>query len=111
MGLRYFKLHLFNMKNVFLAHITLPEIFTPKFYSLIPSQRALVNQLLEKRIILSYSLDMERKHLWVFLEAENDQGVMDILSTFPIIGEVKVDIHELAFFDNAPVHLPELIMN
>jgi len=99
------------MKDVYLVHITLPDVFTQKFYSFIPDQRIIINKLLEKRTVLSYSLDMERKNMWVFIEAVSEQEVMDILSTFPIIKDVKVNIHELAFFDNAPIHLPELIMN
>jgi hypothetical protein len=61
--------------------------------------------------ILNYALDMERSHLWVTMQAKNQEAVMDILSTFPIIKEVKVEIFELAFFDSAPMGLPELIMN
>lgn len=54
---------------------------------------------------------MNRQNLWVTLKAKNQLEVMDILSTFPIIKEVKVDIFELAFFDTAPIGLPNLIMN
>jgi hypothetical protein len=36
---------------------------------------------------------------------------MDVLSTFPIIKEVKVDVFELAFYDTAPAGIHELIMN
>ena len=54
---------------------------------------------------------MERENIWVYLEAISEQDVMDILSTFPIIKEVKVNIHELAFYNSAPVSLPDLILN
>lgn len=36
------------MKDVYLVHITLPEIFTPKFYSLIPAHRLIINDLMDK---------------------------------------------------------------
>src|SRR5688572_10725541 len=104
-----FSLNLKLMKGAFLVHITLPDFFTQKFYELIPKQREVINDLLEKRIVLSYSLDMERKNSWVFLEAEDENEAMDILSTFPIIKLVKIDIHELAFHNAAPVALPDLI--
>ena len=78
---------------------------------LIPKQRSLINDLLEKNVIRSYSLDMERHNVWVFIDAKSEQEVMDILSLFPIIKEVKIHIHELAFYDSAPIGLPELIMN
>lgn len=99
------------MKDVFLVHITLPDFFSQKFYGLIPKQRILINELLENRTIRSYSMDMDRKNLMVYIEAVSEQQVMDILATFPIIKHVKVNIHELAFFDAAPVSLPNLSLN
>ena len=71
----------------------------------------IVNQLMEERVILNYALDMERSHLWVTMQAKDQEAIMDILATFPIIKDVKVEIFELAFFDSAPMGLPELIMN
>lgn len=99
------------MKNTYLVHLTLPEIFTPKFIALIPSQRKLINELLDKGVIRSYSLDMERHNIWAFIDASSEQEVMDIISNFSIIKEVKTTIHELAFYDTAHHGLPELIMN
>lgn len=54
---------------------------------------------------------MERKNVWAFIEARSENELMDILATFPIIKYVRIDIHELAFYDSAPVGLPDLIMN
>ncbi|MCA6437983.1 MAG: hypothetical protein ACK5QC_16685 [Bacteroidota bacterium] len=99
------------MKDVFLVNLKLPESFTKELYNLIPEQRAVVNQLLDNRVVLSYSLDMDRKNVWAYIEAVSEQEVMDILSTFPIIKYVKTTIHELAFYDTAPVGMPELILN
>ena len=99
------------MKDIFLVHITLPDVFSKKFYDTIPKQRAHINSLLEKQIVLSYSLDMERKNVWVFVHADSETEVMDLLSAFPIIKDVKVSIHELAFHDASHKALPDLIMN
>lgn len=52
------------MKDVFLVNLKLPESFTKELYNLIPEQRAVVNQLLDSRIVLSYSLDMDRKKMF-----------------------------------------------
>ncbi len=100
-----------QLLDTFQIHITLPDVFTRRFAALIPQQRERVNQLLEKNVILNYALDMERSNLWVTIQAKDQEEVMDILATFPIIKDVKVDIFELAFFDSAPKGLPELIMN
>jgi len=97
--------------DTFQVHIKLPEIFTKRFVSFIPQQRQLVTELLEKRIILNYALSMDRSNLWVTIQAKNQLAVMDILATFPIINDVKVEIFELAFFDSAHIGMPEIIMN
>ena len=97
--------------DTFQVHITLPDVFTRRFASLIPQQRERVNQLLQDRVILNYALDIDRSHLWVTMQAKDQQTIMDVLATFPIIKDVKVEIFELAFFDSAPMGLPELIMN
>jgi type VI protein secretion system component Hcp len=99
------------MKDAFLVHITLPDVFTQKFYSLIPEQKDHINSLLEKQIVLSYSMDMERKNVWIYIQAYNEQEVMELLSAFPIIREVKVTVHELAFHSTANKAMPDLIMN
>lgn len=97
--------------ETFQVHIILPDFFSKRFASLIPAQRERVTQLMEARVILNYALDMERANLWITMQARTQTEIMDILATFPIIKFVKVEIFELAFFDSAPMGLPELIMN
>ena len=99
------------MSEVYLVHMTLPEVFTTEIYELLPQQRALIGSLMEQRVILSYSLDMARKNVWAFIEARNQRHLKKILATFPIIAHVGINIHELAYHDAAPVALPDLIMN
>jgi muconolactone delta-isomerase len=99
------------MKDVYLVHITLPDVFTPRFYDLLSRQKNLMNKLLEERIVLSYSLDMVRKNVWLFIQGDSQQEVHNLLRKLPIIDEVSMEIHELAFHDAAPVSLPDLIMN
>lgn len=99
------------MKEVYMVHIQLPEIFTSQFYDQIPRQKELINELLEKRIALGYSLDMDRRNLWVFFEASNRFELNSVLELFPNVNDVKVKVHELAFYDTAPVRLNDPIMN
>lgn len=94
-----------------MVHIKLPEVFTFEFYELIPKQRELVNQLLEQHKVLNYSLDMQRKQVWAVFEVGDQQELLDLLRSFPIIEEVEVEIHELAFHNTAPVDLPDVILN
>src|ERR1043166_8903717 len=95
----------------FLVHIILPDVFSPLFYQLIPRQRDVMNKLIEQKVVLSHSMDMDRKNLWIFIEARSERHVLDIISAFPIIRHVKISISELAYHDAAPADLPELILN
>jgi hypothetical protein len=99
------------MNNVFLVHITLPDIFSEEFYALINKQRELISVLMERRTVLSYSLDMERKNIWCVIEVPPGEELSQILKTFPIIRKVELVVHELAYHDAAPVPLPDLILN
>ena len=99
------------MKSTFLVHLVLPEFFTTKFIASLPKQRKLINELMEKKVIRSYSLDMGRQYVWAFIDASSEEEVMEVLKQFPIIQEVRIRVHELAFYDTAPHGLPELIMN
>jgi hypothetical protein len=94
-----------------MVHLRLPEIFSTKFMALIPKQRARINELMEQKVIRSYSLDMARHNVWAFIDGKDEEEIMEVLNTFPIIKDVRIRIHELAFYDAAPVGLPELIMN
>ncbi|MCC6182711.1 MAG: hypothetical protein IT237_12845 [Bacteroidia bacterium] len=100
-----------DILNTFQVHITLPEVFSRRFAALIPQQQEKVSELMNKRIILNYALDMDRTQVWITIQAKNEEQIMDILASFPIIKDVKVEITELAFFDSAPIGLPEFIMN
>ena len=99
------------MKNVFLVHIILPDVFTGQFYELVNKQRDVIVSLMEERVVLSYSLDMERKNIWCVIEVEEKKALTEVIKTFPIILHVELVVHELAYFDAAPVSMPELILN
>jgi muconolactone delta-isomerase len=99
------------MKNVYLVHIILPDVFTAAFYRLLPKQREFISTLMEERTVLTYSLDMDRKNVWAFIEADTHESLMELIGRFPIISYVKISVHELAYHDEAPVSLPDLIMN
>lgn len=94
-----------------MVHIRLPEVFTYEFYALIPKQREIVNALLEERKLLSYSLDMERKQVWAIFELADEKELSRVLNTFPILHDVQLEVHLLAFHNQAPIHLPDLILN
>lgn len=88
------------MKN-YMVDIALPDVLSEEFLATIPKQRATVNQLMNDKIILSYSLAMDRSKLWTVIRAESESDVFDVLSEFPLIGWMRFDIYELAFNENS----------
>ena len=99
-----------NKKN-YLIDIQLKDTFKPEFFVLIPKQRKLINELMNEGIIHSYSLAIDRSKLWIVMETENENQVMDVLATFPLIKFMNPDIHELAFHDSIHSGFPHLSLN
>ena len=97
--------------NTYMINIALPAVIDEKFVSLIPKQRAHINKLMDKDIVLQYSLAIDRARLWVVLKAKSEIKAMDILSEFPMINYMKPEIIELAFHNSIANDLPKLIMN
>lgn len=97
--------------NIFLVDLVLPDILDLNFIALIPKQREHVNKLMGKGILHSYSLAMDRTHVWTIIHAESDEEVENILATFPLIDFVKVRVYPLAFHDNKQPALPAFSLN
>ena len=99
------------MKNVYMVHITLPDTFSAELYKLLPKHRAFINDLMDQRIILSYSLDMARKNVWAVFELNSEAEVVACLQRFPLIRFIEYQMHELAYHDTVSLKMQELIMN
>ena len=97
--------------NTYMISIQLPRELTQEFISLIPKQRARINELMDKGKVLQYSLAIDRSQLWVIVFAKSESRAMDIISTFPLIHFMKPQIYELAFHNSISNELPKLIMN
>lgn len=98
-------------KNEYMVVMHLPENFVESFAALIPEQREQVNLLLQKGIVTSYSLSLDRTHLWAILRGKNEREIIQILARLPIFKHVRYELHELAFH-NSPVHsFPQVSLN
>src|SRR5437868_6497767 len=105
------KIKSMNNKNSFLAEIELRNAFGMEFMSLIPAQRKHIDELMNQGKVVNYALAIDRAKLWVTFEAKNEEEVMDILATFPLIKFMKPDITELAFLDSIHSGFPHLSLN
>jgi muconolactone delta-isomerase len=95
----------------YMIDIDLPEDMTREFLALIPEQRKVVDNFVREGIIDNYTLSFDRKKLWIVMNTQNENTAMDILSTFPLIDFMKVDMHELAFHVNAENHKYSFSLN
>ena len=66
--------------------LDLPADWPRALAEAIPEQRALVNQLLAKGVIQSYSVSADRTKVWIVLVVDKAPGTVDaLLRTFPVI--------------------------
>jgi muconolactone delta-isomerase len=89
--------------NEYMVTIQFLSFFSEEFASLLPGQRALVNELIENGIFTSYSLSLDRRILWITLYAESREDAGKILGTMPLFKFMRYDIVEL-MFHNSSVH-------
>jgi len=80
-----------------MVEFELPEVFDEKIIALIPRQRLVVNQMLAKGEIKSYSLAMDRSVLWVIFVADSEFEVLEMITTFPMADYMTPYITELMF--------------
>jgi hypothetical protein len=95
----------------YMVIIGLPKYFDEEFASLIPAQRAVVNQLMKGGVITSYAVSLESSTLWVTMIAETDAEVREIISGFPIAGKVDYRISKLAFRNTVDLLVPQFSKN
>lgn len=95
----------------YMVDFTLPEIITDEYKSLIPYQRAMVNQLFEDGKLISYSLSMENQKLWAVFVANSELDVMDILADMPLTPFMKTNISMLTFHNTLEVAPPHFSLN
>ena len=91
--------------NEYMVTITFPVEFDDEFISLIPPQRAMVNELMGKGIITSYSLSASRQTLWVTMVTKSEEHVLATLQQMPLFRFMDSDVREL-MFHNTPVFAP-----
>ncbi|MEZ4776806.1 MAG: muconolactone Delta-isomerase family protein [Bacteroidia bacterium] len=100
-----------NLYHQYLVDIELPETLTPEFMSLIPEQRAQVNELMNEGTILSYTLALDRSRLWVIIVARSEEEVDEVLDSMPIMEFSFATIHELMFHETNARELPRISLN
>ncbi len=88
------------MIKTFMIEFDLPEEPTEEFFSLIPRQRYVINNLMSDGKIKSYSLAIDRSRLWVIAEAESEFEVLEIISDMPLSPYMEPLVSELMFHNS-----------
>lgn len=94
-----------------MVEIGIPSVLPPHFMSLIPAQRARVNEMMEEGHIRSYTLSMDRGKLWVVMIAASRREIRELIDTFPIMPYCSAEIFDLMFHDAVPYELPRISLN
>ncbi|GJQ63706.1 MAG: hypothetical protein SCALA702_27590 [Melioribacteraceae bacterium] len=81
----------------FMVEIELPRDWDKDFMELIPRQRDELEDMLTNGTIDFYSLSLDRSKLWMLMNGESKDVVMDIISDMAMSQFFKVDIHSLMF--------------
>jgi len=85
----------------FMIDISLPAEPNAEFFALIPLQRAHVDKLMERGVLLAYSLSLDRSRLWMILNASDEAEAEELLSKFPMKRYFEATIHPLMFHNSS----------
>lgn len=97
--------------KTYMVDVQLPEYLDEEFISLVPDQRMAINRMMEKGVVSTYSLSMDRSKIWITINAQSERQVKDILQKMPLYRHMSIMIHELAFSETPSMALPQPSMN
>lgn len=91
-----------ELKVPVMAIFDLPAVWPAGLVNAIPAQRMLVNKLLAKGIVKSYSVSADRTKVWMVLVVDDNQLAIDnIISGFPILPYVDYHWEPLLFTNDS----------
>lgn len=97
--------------KTFMVEVRLPLDPPQEFFTLIPSQRAMVVDLLMKRKFLSYTLSADRSKVWIVMVAETEIEAREMLEKQPMDKYFSYLFTELMFHDMAGTMFPSVSLN
>lgn len=97
--------------KTFMVEVKLPYSPPQEFFALIPSQRAMVIDLLTKRKFLSYTLAADRSKVWIVLAAATEFDARELLEKQPMDKYFSYTFTELMFHDMSGAMFPAVSLN
>ncbi len=89
----------------------LPPALSSEFLSLIPEQRKVVKELMEKNLLISYTLSSDRSTLWMLIESETEAEAMLVASQLPLNSFMEHEIKEVMFHHSMDFSIPQPSLN
>lgn len=100
-----------NYEYQYMVDFTLPEVLTEEFMSLIPYQRARVNQFFSEGKLVNYALSLEESKLWAVFNANSELDVMELIAEMPLTKFMQVRVSMLTFYNTSQERMPAFSMN
>jgi muconolactone delta-isomerase len=97
--------------NQYMVEMELPPILDERFMSLIPSQRAKVNELMNNGRITTYTVALDRSKVWLTVTARGETEVVEMLTKLPLTTYMEYEIHELMFHQSVQLVMPNVSLN
>ncbi|MEI7905851.1 MAG: hypothetical protein WCI84_00690 [Bacteroidota bacterium] len=97
--------------KTFMVEVKLPMEPPQEFFALIPSQRAMVIDLMMKRKFLSYTLAADRSKVWIVMNASTEIEAIELLQKQPMDKYFRYTFTELMFHDMAGSVFPAVSLN
>ncbi len=97
--------------SAYLFQIELPPV-TEDIINTIPDHRKVINKLLAQGRIFSYSVSVNRDHIWCVINAEDEKEAMEIIASFPL-RKFFIDVlcYPLLFHNTLPAAIPGISLN
>ncbi|GAB3687055.1 hypothetical protein GCM10027592_00120 [Spirosoma flavus] len=95
----------------YMVEFDLPSVMDEDFANLIPAQRLKVEELMEKGVLLSYSLSIDRQKLWCIFKVDSELEAMEYIAEFPLIKYMTPMITELMFHNMIAARIPLFSLN
>ena len=73
--------------------------FTVEMNDMIPRQRAMVEQLIDAGVIITYTLAADRSKLWIVMQADNESELMTYIDSLPMMKYGDYTYNEIMFHD------------
>lgn len=94
------------MNKAFMIEFDLPDSPDEEFFSLVPRQRYIINNLMAEGKVKSYSLALDRSRLWVIAQADSEFEVMEMIADMPLSPYMTPSVSELMFHNTYEVLAP-----